>query len=262
MWWKVRSTLVDPTFPPLLNGHGIAGTASVFDAACDRAAAGELGAGDVLWGHDTTPIEIAIILEPEVGMDIAAQMLPLAMAAIGDSLGALTPPQVGVTFIWPNIICINGAPAGKFRTGTGSLHSSIEKNGDVPDWMVVGLELRHLRGQGDPEPGETPGITWLGEEGGEELTRTEIIESYSRHFLTWLNHWNDDGFRPVHDSWMFRAQNRSEDVTINHAGEEITGSFLGLDDGGDMLLKMPAGDTRALYLREYFQVYTGDGEAS
>jgi len=254
--------LVDPTFPPLLNGYGIVGTASVFETACRGAAAGELGAGDVLWGRDTTPIEIAIILEPEVGMDIAVQMLPLAMAAIGDSLGALTPPQVGVSFIWPNIVCINGAPAGKFHTGIGRLQVDLEKSGDVPAWMVVGLELRHMRNEGDPEPGETPDITWLGEEGGEELTRTGIIESYSRHFLTWLNHWNDDGFRPVHDSWMFRAQNRAGDVTLTHAGEEITGSFLGLDDSGHMLVKTPDGETRALYLMEYFKTCPGDGEVA
>lgn len=239
--------LPDPTFPPLLDGHGVDADEDPFEVACRRAAGGELGAGDVVWSRNLFLVELAIILEPEVGLDKAVQVLPLAMTALGDCLGALAPPQVGVSFIWPATVLINGAPAAAFRAAAAPASQDT-----APDWMVIGLSLRHLRGPADPEPGETPDITWLGEEGGGELTQADIIDSYCRHFLTWLNHWNDDGFKPVHDSWMFRAQHRNGDVALTHMGEDISGAFVGLDDSGNMLVRDEGGQTRALLLADCF----------
>lgn len=238
----------DPTFPPLLNGHAADGPEPVFDLACAGAARGDLGAGDVVWSRDEAQVEAAIVLEPEVGMDVAVQMLPVCMAALGDCLGALTPPQVGVTFIWPNLLCVNGAPAGTFRAA-----AAAAEEGAAPAWLVIGLSLRHQRKPSDPEPGTTPDITWLAEEGGAELTRSQIIESYCRHFLTWLNIWNDDGFKPVHDSWLYRAEQRDQEVRLSHAGEEVSGTFVGLDDSGNLLMKDKDGATRALYLADCFE---------
>jgi hypothetical protein len=57
----------------------------------------------------------------------------------------------------------------------------------------------------------------------------------SRHFLTWLRRWEEDGFRPVHDAWRARAEPA---MTVGTAG------FVGLDEDGRALLKGPAG-TRA-----------------
>lgn len=238
----------DPTFPPLLSGHAVKGKAAAFATACERAARGELGAGDVVWSRNKARVEAAIILEPEVGLETAAQMLPLAMVALGDCLGSLCPPQVGVTFIWPNTVCLNGAPAGELRAAAAPAGDD-----GVPPWMVVGLDLRHRREAGDPEPGETPDTTWLSEEGGGELTRTEIIESYCRHFLTWMNIWSDDGFRPVHDSWLYRAEQADGEVELTHAGETVSGAFLGLDESGNLLVKQGNGGTRALLLAEVFE---------
>ncbi len=238
----------DPTFPPLLNGHAIPETDSAFESACARAGACDAGAGDVIWSRNEARIQVAIVLEPDVGMETAVQMLPLCLVALGDCLGALTPPQVGVTFIWPNVVCINGAPACAFRAAA----AATKEPQAVPDWIVLGLELQHLRAAGDPEPGETPDRTWFSEEGGAELTRSDIIESYARHFLTWLNTWNDDGFKPVHDSWMFRAANKDEEITLTHAGREHAGTFISLDESGNLLLKDADGTVAVLRLEDYF----------
>ncbi|MEC9369302.1 MAG: biotin/lipoate--protein ligase family protein, partial [Pseudomonadota bacterium] len=103
----------DPTFPPLLKGHAVDSDTDAFDTACARAGAGKLGAGDVVWSRNTYNLDIAIVLEPDVPPAVAAQMMPVCMVAIGDCIGALTPPQVGQTFTWPNLIRINGATAGR-----------------------------------------------------------------------------------------------------------------------------------------------------
>lgn len=223
--------LPDPTFPPLLKGHDVPGTQSAFEDACKRASTGALGAGDVVWSRNATRVDIAIILEPEVALESAVQMLPLAMVAIGDCLGALTPPQVGQTFTWPGTIRVNGALAGTMKAAAGGKRDA----GSVPSWMVVGLWLRHLREDSEPEPGDVPDQTWLSEEGCEDLTRTEILESYSRHFLTWLNNWNEDGFKSIHASWLYRAHENEENISFELSGKTLSGVMRGLDDNGNLL---------------------------
>ncbi len=240
--------LPDPTFPPLLKGHDVPGTQGAFKTACDRASSGELGAGDVVWSRHDSRVDVAIILEPEAALETAVQMLPLAMVAIGDSLGALTPPQVGQTFTWPGTIRVNGAKAGVMKAAAAGKRDANA----VPSWMVVGLWLRHLRTDSEPEPGDVPDQTWLSEEGCEELTLTQILESYSRHFLTWLNTWNDDGFKSVHSSWLFRAHENDENISFELDGKNLSGVMSGLDDNGNLLYR--DGDaTRAALLIDAFE---------
>lgn len=240
--------LQDPTFPPLLSGHDIPGTEDAFATACARAAAGELGAGDVVWSRDVARVDMAIVLEPEVPLETAVQMLPLAMVAIGDCLGVLTPPQVGVSFTWPGDIRVNGGLAGHMKAAA----SGKREASSVPDWMVLGLWLRHRRGDKDPEPGEVPDITWLSEEGCAELSRTDIIESYSRHFLTWLNDWNEDGFRSIHGSWLFRAEERDGEISVEVGGKTFAGAMQGLDDSGNLLVKV-GDETQSALLIDAFE---------
>jgi len=69
-------TISAPTFPPLLNGHFLASDEDAFSVACKRAESGQLGAGDVLWSSNPSKVDTAIILEPDVPLETAVQMLP------------------------------------------------------------------------------------------------------------------------------------------------------------------------------------------
>ena len=79
--------------------------------------------------------------------------------------------------------------------------------------------------------------TSLSEEAGPEITRTDILQSLAAHFLTWLNTWQDEGFRPVHDQWLFRAEGREAPITIVHGRASVEGQVLGLDESANLLVK-------------------------
>lgn len=212
--------------------------------ACKQAGRGTLGAGDLVWSRNTSRAECAIILEPEVPVSVALQMNALAQVALADSLGALLPPAVAVHHRWPGTILVNGAAAGEVRVALPATPKDA-----VPDWMVVGVMLRLIHDDPDREPGERPDITSLSEEGGGELTRTDILQSFSAHFLTWLNTWQDDGFRPVHDSWMARAEgDRDAPMLVEHEGRQQAVRVLGLDEEGGLIIRPEEGPARALPL--------------
>ena len=231
---------LEPNFPPFLTGRRVVPGKPVSEQAVEGACAGDLGACDVLWDEDATHAHLAIVLEPEVSLARAAQMLPLAVSAAGDCIGALAPPQVGVSYRWLATVLVNGAPVGEL-----SLVASGGSADAVPDWIVVSMSLR-LRWAGTTEPGEQPEATALAEEGCEELTALDLLGSYARHFMTWLNIWQDDGFRPVHLNWTERVEGRQEPVRLTGMTEDAT--VAGMDEDGNLLVKTAQAPVRALSL--------------
>ncbi|MEL7544514.1 MAG: biotin/lipoate--protein ligase family protein [Pseudomonadota bacterium] len=221
----------DPTLPPLLTGFGIGAPDQPFDHAVAGARVGVHEAGHVVWARNTSMLDWAIVLAPEVPLRKAVQMVPLAMVAAGDCVGVLTPPQVALTFRWPDGIIVNGGIAGRIEAT-----ASTDDPDAVPDWLVVRVVMR-IRHEQHEEPGNAPDQTSLEEEGCTDLMRNHLIESYSRHFLTWLNTWNDDGFAPVHGAWLQRAESLEEHIAFTHGDAVMSGVFMGLDEDGNILLK-------------------------
>ena len=175
----------------------------------------------------------ALVLEPEVVAAEALEASYIALVAFGDCLGALAPPEVGVTYRWPSSILVNGAKAGAVMVG---LPEDCPPDG-TPDWIVVGLYLDIGSHDGEPEPGLFLNRTTLWDEGCGDLTGTHLIESYARHIKTWLHRWEADGSRPVRDAWLARYSRPGESVRFMIDGQDRDGTFLGLDDTGNLLAK-------------------------
>lgn len=91
-------------------------------------------------------------------------------------------------------------------------------------------------------PGELPDRTTLHEEGAGEVSRTMLLESVSRHFLTWIDGWMNEGFKSVHENWLGRAMGSDQDVTVCHAGTTVSGRVTGMDEEGNLLFT-PADNT-------------------
>lgn len=249
----VLVSLPDPEFPPLLTGHPVKAPERAFEAAIEGVASGRLGAADFVWARDAARLDCALVLEPDADRVRSAEMVFVAMVAFGDSFGAIAPPEVGLTYRWPMTLCVNGARAGRVRA---AISAGDDENGH-PDWMVVGLSLDIRRSERDQEPGQSPDVTDLVEEGCGEMTRTELLESYSRHLLTWIHTWQTEGFRPVHDLLVFRAEGYRDPVTIEHAGTTREGRFIGLDDHGNLILETQTG-THILDVQAAFETNGGD----
>eukprot|EP00873_Tetraselmis_striata_P036828 jgi/Tetstr1/457092/TSEL_000333.t1 len=143
--------------------------ADVFETACAEAGAGRFSAGDLVWSRRTDVVSLALVLEPEVPPDRAVEMLFLAMVAANDALGAITPPETALTFLWPDVFKVNGATVGQVRLATSD---EVDEDG-APLWLVVALDFRLAPLDGPLEPGETPDRTSLIDEGAVDLDRTQ-----------------------------------------------------------------------------------------
>ena len=217
-----------PTFPPLLRGEEASAGLDPFDKAVSAAAIGT-DPGLIVYDLGGDTLRAAIVLAPESSLVEAMAMVLAAGLGFADALGALAPPEVGVHFDWPGGLRINGAECGHLRAAASTREVAVE-----PDWLVVGLVLP-LWAEGDP--GDTPERTVLYEEGCTEVTPTALIESWSRHLLTWIHRYMEDGIGPLHADWRSRAFHMGE--AVDHGGR--AGTFMGLDEFGGMILRTEEG---------------------
>jgi BirA family biotin operon repressor/biotin-[acetyl-CoA-carboxylase] ligase len=128
--------LPDPTFPPLLSGHGVSAPGRVLPVACDGAERGAFEAGHVIWARNTAIAEFAFVFEPEVDREQAQDMRIVLQTAIADGLGAIMPSQTAIQFGWPDDIIVNGA-----KVGETCLVVSSRETDAVPAWLVTGVRL-------------------------------------------------------------------------------------------------------------------------
>ena len=211
-----------PLLPPILTPVAVPDKIDVFNKAI--AAASNSDAGTVFYSESTEFVEIAVVLNPEVKKIKCNQMLYLMMVAAGDSIGALAPPEVVVSYSYPGFIFLNQGEAGLVK-----IEVSSSTNEDIiPDWIVVGLKLRLNNQLQIDEDNIQPDITSLADEGAGFVSRTRAVESLSRHFLAWISQWEDEGFKPVVDIWNSR---REENKALTLKNKEIV-SWVGLDENG------------------------------
>jgi len=195
--------MADLILPPMLNAIE---ADKPFATAIKQVRNRQSGAGDLFWTPDKCVADFAIILEPEVDRKRSLEMLPLAMLALSDCLAILLPPQVAVQFRGSNQIAVNGGVAGGVTAGIAK--TAGDKN--TPDWLVLSIKIGLSRGDKQGDPGLEPDITTLDEEGWEDPDPNKFIETYARHFLSWMAAWSDDGFAPVVRAWKVKAEDRSE----------------------------------------------------
>lgn len=217
-----------PTFPPLMRGEAVGGRADPFERAQALAALGCDG-GTVVHNVQADRLRAAIAFAPEVALEDAMAMLPVCGVGFQNALGALAPPEVAVHLTWAGGIRVNGASCGFLRAA-----ASTRDPAEVPDWLVVGLEVPLL--QTEAEPGRRPDMTALYDEGCAEVDPVRLLESWARHTLVWINRWSDEGNAAVHEAWIGLVPNVGEEV--EQGGRR--GVFLGVDERFGMLIRQGA----------------------
>lgn len=217
--------ITDPTFPPLLRGEKVSATVDPFHKAISKASLGG-DPGTVVYAERNDHLSAALILAPEIPLKDAVGVCHALMLSASDSLGALGPPELAVHFVWPLGLKVNGARCGEIRCAASTNDAEA-----IPEWLVVGLELPFIRPEAI-EPGRHPDQTWLHEEGCIELTVPQVIESWARHSLVWLNTFTDEGYAKIQDHWRAKCDSLGEEVTYPD-----TGTFVGTNERGDLLLR-------------------------
>jgi BirA family transcriptional regulator, biotin operon repressor / biotin---[acetyl-CoA-carboxylase] ligase len=232
-----------PVMPPLLQPLAVTPDLDPFERARQIATEGA-EAGTVLWSIGQDACQAAVVLAPEHSLEASLPVALVTMLGLGDALGALLPPVVSVTFGWPDRIEVNGAVVGGVRMAV----APTEAPRRIPDWLVVGYGIARAARVSGVEPGERPDRTTLADEGC-EIACMDLLEAFARHFLAWINRWQEDGFGPVRQAWLSRAAALSASVEVGRGAHKRQGIFTGLTDSGSIRL-VKNGITQTISLEE------------
>jgi BirA family transcriptional regulator, biotin operon repressor / biotin---[acetyl-CoA-carboxylase] ligase len=69
----------------------------------------------------------------------------------------------------------------------------------------------------------------------------DLAAQIDQHFWAFFTIWRAQGFQPIREAWLARAVGLGEAITVRLPNEEIAGVFEGMDDGGALILRSPAG---------------------
>ncbi len=220
----------DPHLPPLFSGLRCPAGQDAFTFAKERAVAGtEAG----LLVHDITPdhLSAALVLAPEVSLPEACAMILVAGVGFADAFGALAPSEIAAQLEWPGGFRIDGARCGGLRVAADRCDDTA-----VPGWLVIGIDVP-FASRSDADPGATPDLTTIRDEGCASIQPKDLLESWARHTLVWLHHWTEEGLGRVHAEWTGRAFGLGTAVEVLLPDGSRRGEFIGLDEKGGMLLK-------------------------
>ncbi len=162
--------------------------------------------------------EFAVVLEPTDPLAKGRRVFYAGMAALADAIAAAAPPETAIHIEWPDALYVNWA-----LVGGGRLAWPAKTGADnVPEWLVFGAAIRTASNTG-VDPGLTPDLTALDEEGFAEISSNNIIEGFARNLMLLLSDWQEGRFEAVRKSYFERlSRNDRQHWDIDDNGDLIS----------------------------------------
>jgi biotin-(acetyl-CoA carboxylase) ligase len=157
------------------------------------------GAGTLVYVGRFDLAEFAVVLEPTDPLAKGRRVFYAGMAALADAIAAAAPPETAIHIEWPDALYVNWALVGGGRLAWPAKTGA----GNVPEWLVFGATIRTASSTG-VDPGLTPDLTALDEEGFAEISSNNIIEGFARNLMLLLSDWQEGHFTAVRKSYFER----------------------------------------------------------
>jgi BirA family biotin operon repressor/biotin-[acetyl-CoA-carboxylase] ligase len=180
------------------------------------------------WQSPKGNLYTSLILRPEVSLLEAAQLGFVASLAVYDALGKIGPAGHQVQCKWPNDILLN-----KKKVAGILLESAGGAESKHPDWIILGMGLNVAW---HPEDTEYPATSLRFE--GWSNTLEEVISTYTKSFLSWMNSWLDNGFASIREDWMRRCKGIGEEIEVRLEKENLIGIFEDIEEDGALRLNV------------------------
>lgn len=216
--------------PPVFRAHELAPTQDALALAIEHVVShGE--PAELFWERCDERISAAVTLTPEPPRDVPAALVAVGLVALADALAVLVPPGRAVHTVWPDRIYLNDAMLGGVRLAITP--AGQERRAALAILLQRGAlaDDRHAR----------DGMTSLADEGCTEVSAAAVIGAFARVLLNWSDSWEHQGFAPLRQQWLARARDYRQTVHWRAGQRSAAGTFAGLTDTGDAILRSDAG---------------------
>ena len=176
------------------------------------------GAGTLVYVGRFDLAEFAVVLEPEEPLRTARRAFFAGMTALTDALLAYAPPEKLVTIDWPDAIRIDGGLVGGGRLGW----PKETREDETPPWMVFGGMIRTVS-MSEEDTGLHPLASALEQEGFDDTSAVQVVESFARHLMLATDAWQSHGFAEVSKEYIRRlARENGVSRQIDTNGDLLT----------------------------------------
>ncbi len=178
----------------------------------------EQGAGTLVYVGRFDLAEFAVVLEPEEPLRTARRAFYAGMTALTDALLAYAPPEKLVTIDWPDAIRIDGGLVGGGRLGW----PKDTREDETPQWIVFGGMIRTVS-MSEEDTGLYPLASALEQEGFDDSSAVQVVESFARHLMVATDAWQSHGFAEVAKEYIRRlAREAGVSRQIDANGDLLT----------------------------------------
>lgn len=184
-----------------------------------KANAASEGAGTLVFVGRFDLVEFAVVLEPDEPLLRARRTFYAGMSALMDALAVNAPPEKPMDIDWPDAIRVDTGLVGGGRL---AWPDEADEN-EPPQWLVFGAMIRTVSTM-EGEAGLRPLSTALEDEGFSDMTAGEFVEAFSRHFMSAIDRWQEQGFGAVAREYLSRLPAEQ-------------GVRRDIDDNGDLLVR-------------------------
>jgi biotin-(acetyl-CoA carboxylase) ligase len=147
------------------------------------------------------------------------------MGALADAIAAAAPPETAIHIKWPDALYVNWGLVGGGRL----TWPKSTDDANVPAWLVFGATIRTAWSK-PIDPGLTPELTALDEEGFAEISSKQIVEGFARNFMQTLDVWQENGFPIAARPYLERLARASQQSCE-------------IDENGDLMVRPESGPT-------------------
>lgn len=186
----------------------------------------------------------ALVLRLDEPPAVAAQLNYVAVVSLAAAVAGLVSPLTELRYRWPNDILLYDAKV------AGILLEAPAPQADAYNWLVLGAGVNVTS---HPEDIDPP-VTSMLADGASEASEVDVLESFSRYFLSWINRWAGEGFAPVHKAWTQRANGIGQPIEVRLKTETLKGKFAELDEQGALVMELPEGGRRKITVAEFFSI--------
>jgi BirA family transcriptional regulator, biotin operon repressor / biotin---[acetyl-CoA-carboxylase] ligase len=187
------------------------------------------------WSAPQGNLAASYLFMPPCKPEQLHQLALLAGVAVHSAINRCAGQAIpGLRLKWPNDVMINRAKAG------GILVETTTYSGVMVAIIGIGINVAQA-----PVADGRATVCLAGHVPG--LTAPRVRAAIDAALPHWLGLWQGGvGFDAVRRAWLARAGAVGEAISVNAGHERIEGSFLGIDDGGALLLREAQGVIRRL----------------
>lgn len=199
------------------------------------------GRGGQAWHSPAGGLYAGLVLRPDESPRRASELVLVGVVSLGSAIAEFVQPPAELHYRWPNDLLLH---QGK----VASVQMQWREDGsEGVEWLVLGAYVNVVVAPG--AMGFDAASVQV--EGECEATATQLLESFARHFLVWVDRWANEGFEPVRKAWLQRAQGIGDETRITAAGQQHAGRVLDIADDGALLLGR-GGAVKRITIREAF----------